>query len=236
MNKTVKNLLLVFTLICAIVLIVFIIELFIVNRDSDDGGESVLSASDITPAETEKSPEMQPLALASNSPSSANKENLPQESTTRPAGKRYDLLYTHTESLVLYADEELFDYNAELEMAAMFSYKDDDTASLLICFDTYPQGAEKRAETFLDGYLDGNESFVSGMGPIRHSSLTGVFVSGVNNGETFEAWIHSIPGNDSDVSNDDNDDIGLEFVIRYKDNEQKNALYAILDTLEIIEN
>ena len=107
-------------------------------------------------------------------------------------------------------------------MADEFTYKDGGTASLMILFKAIPLGAEKTAESILDGYLDGNVSNVGGEGPIRHSSLNGEYVVGVNEGETFEAWVHTVSG-----------DIGRVFIIRYSDDEQKNALYAILDTLEL---
>ena len=125
----------------------------------------------------------------------------------------------------MYVDEELFEQDDEMEAAIKFTYSDGENASLLIHFESLPQGADIRAQSFLDGYLDGNESHIGGLSQIKRSPLSGVFVTGVNDGETFEAWIHVV-----------SDDIGMAFVIRYRNNEQKNALYALLDTLNIVES
>jgi len=134
------------------------------------------------------------------------------------------MLVSSDRMLVWHVDEELFEYT-HMDSGVMFTYADNEGASLEICPAHIPYGAEERAETFLDGYLEGNESFVGGIGPIRNSELTGVFVSGVKDGETFEAWIYDIE--------DDLGDMGVAFIIRYWNDEQKNALYDILDSISV---
>jgi len=224
MNKTVKNLILVFTLICAIVLVIFIIELITLNKNTGDGEPAAAESKNMPAGIIESSANLLP-SPAGNMSSPKGTSDARSQSQAQETGKRYELLYSLTETLVLYADEELFEHE-EMDSGDKFVFADDENVSLEICPAYIPNGTEACAETFLDGYLDGNESFVSGMSNIKRSALSGVFVSGVNGGETFEAWIHNITNGPGDT--------GLAFVIRYSDNEQKNALYAVLDTLELI--
>ena len=221
MSKAVKNLLLSFTLVSIIILIIFVIELVIVNREAKDDGNSRTSVSNNTPAETEENSAGTPLLLTNNATAPAERES-PSSESHQPTGTQCKLQYSISESLILYYDEELFEHNSELEMADEFTYKDGQSASLMILFKAIPLGAKKTAESVLDGYLDGNVSDIGSEGPIGRSALTGEYVTGVNNGETFEAWVHTV-----------SDNIGRVFIVRYSDDEQKNALYAILDTLEL---
>ena len=229
MSKTIKNVLLGFTLLCVIILIIFTVELIVINRNSDSGGERMLASDANTPAgtaigtdETDKTTE---LPTKSNSASNQN-ENIPKASDTQSAGKRYELLYSITESLVLYASEELFKYEDVNGLVKVLTYTDGGDASLRISFESMPLGIEKCAESLLDNYLGGNESHVGDSGQILHSSLSGIPVSGVNDGETYEAWVNGITDND----------IGMAFIIRYRSDEQKNALYTVLDTLALVQN
>ena len=227
MSKGVKNLILGFTLVSVIILVVFIVELIMVNRNAGDNAEGRPAATESAPAETEKSSDSASLSATDDNPAPEEKEEerLSSASPRAPTGKQCKLEYSVSESLILYYDEDLFKHNSELEMADEFTYLDGGTASLMILFKALPMGADKTAESILDGYLDGNEANVGGEGQIRNSSLRGEYVIGVNNGETFEAWVHPV-----------SDYIGRVFLVRYSDNEQKNALYAILDTLELVKN
>ena len=240
MNKTMKNVLLIFTLVCIIILIVFSIELFVLNRGNNDNENSGAALPEGTQINTGESEDRPPAASTVDILSSGQTEQ--DQISTRPKGKRYELPYSATEVLVLYVDEELFEH-IEMDSGDMFVYLgnlddaddsddsddlDGSDASLEICPAYIPDGAEACAESYLDAYLEGNESFVSGISQIKQSDLSGVFVIGVKEGETFEAWIHD--------PSDGVGDNGIAFVIRYSDGDQKNALYAILDTLILIEN
>ena len=224
MSKAVKNLLLVFTLVCLIVLVVFTVELFLLNRNGGDVGEVGPQLSAGVSDDAATAPESPPPSPPDNTTEPTNTEEPPTETPVRPVGRRYDMLVSSDRMLVWHVDEELFEYT-HMDSGVMFTYADDEGASLEICPAHIPYGAEERAETFLDGYLEGNESFVGGIGPIRNSELTGVFVSGVKDGETFEAWIYDIE--------DDLGDMGVAFIIRYWNDEQKNALYDILDSISV---
>ena len=243
MSKTIKNALLGFTLVCMGVLVFFVIELIVINRDSGGNagsGQTAFESLPLKPDPTDDKPLTSP-ADKGDSPGSpgigngflpgGNNDFQPSGQAPAPTGKRYELPYPDNRTLVVYADEETLEHTQE-ELADRFTYTGEGTATLLIHFVSLPLGAEREAENFLDGYLEDNESHVSGEGRIRRSSITGVMVTGVVNGETYEAWIHLIPDDDSDASND----IGMAFVINYSDDEQRNTLYAALDSLEIISN
>jgi len=222
MSKTQKKILVGFTIMCALVCFVFVVQLVALNRKGDDLTDTSLSASEDHSRNTDEPAD-------NNDGNIAGSGDQPIQTAFMPTGKRYELPYTVAQNLVLYADDELFAHDSQLEMAEKFTYADGDEASLLIHFISFPLGVQSEAETFLDGYLEGNQSFVHGLVPIRWSSLTGVYVTGVKGNETFEVWLHSIPDGDADASND----IGMAFVIRYMSNEQKNALFTILDSIEL---
>ena len=225
MSKTVKNSLIIFTLVCAVALVVFTVELFIINRNSGDGTQRDSSMSDNEPGELEEPINTSRPSQEDGSLSSPDVDNTADGATAPPSGTRYDMQMTADDTLVWYADDELFDY-VRMDSGVIFMYSGDGNATLEILLVHIPYGADARAETFLDGYLDGNESNVGGLAVIRRSPLSGVFVSGVKDGETFEAWIYTIE--------EDEHDRGIAFVVRYSNDEQRNALFAILDTVDIV--
>ncbi|MCL2125006.1 MAG: hypothetical protein FWH33_03325 [Oscillospiraceae bacterium] len=233
MSKTTKNVLIVITLVCIFVFAVFCIELIVLNRGRNKEEatvESPKTSSPITGTQRPDNTSSVPLDDTTPPSDTDETEDSPAESPIDRSGKRYLLPYTPNEMLVVYADEDIFEYE-EINDGDIFTYIDGGSTSLEICFVSLPLGAEQCATETIDAYLDGNEAFIGGEGPIKRSSLNGVFITGVNDGETFEVWVHRIPDDDDDAFND----IGMAFIIRYKDNEQKNALYALLDTLELVD-
>ena len=230
MSKTVKSLLRVFTLICVIVLVVFSIELVLLNREASGGKETTPPSTNETPTGTQKpTGKPQPSSPQTNSSPPPGESQSPSPSKPPPPkGKRYELQVldvSEKEKLVVYAEEEIFEYSME-EYGYEFRYKEDEgKAKLEITPLAMPQGAAKAAESVLDGYLDGNKSNPGGPGKIKRSSLNGIFVSGVNGEVTYEAWIYS---------KEENSNNGILFVIYYRNDKQKNALYAVLDSLDII--
>jgi hypothetical protein len=223
----VKNLLLAFTLVCIIVLIVFSIELIVVNRKTGDNktnGPSVSgNASDGTEKPTDKPP------ADGGSTATGNNPNQSTGPSTPPTGKPYTMRISSRDMIALHAEEELFEY-AQMSDRYVFTYTDGETAMLEVRPIHIPLGAAKRAETILDSYLGGNEPQLGGAGPIKDSSLSGEYVSGVKDGETSEAWIYTM----QDDPDNDFIDMGVAFIISYSNNEQKNALYDVLDTLTLI--
>ena len=222
MSKTIKNVLLGFTLVCVIMLVIFIVELFVVNRNTPDRRENEPALSSNNQTGAGKDADTLSDVPTDSDLEPENKENLSTESPVQPTGTLCKLAYSLAETLTLYYDEEIFEHDSQQEMADTFTYIDGGEASLQVLFKSLPLGAERSAASILNAYLDGNESNVGGEGPIRRSSLSGIYVSGVNNGVTYEAWVHTI-----------SKDIGMAFIIKYTDNEQRNDLYAILDTLAL---
>jgi len=234
MSKILKNVLVVFALLCIIVLIVFCVSLFSLNKGNGGGSETGPSVSGSPPVETGNSPGAKPTATGTPSPTnsgspgdagqSADISQTPSPSST-PAGKRYDLLMPDNMTLTLYAKEQSFKY-FELQDGYIFTYTGGGTASLEVSLVYLPQGMDTLVKDFLDNYLNGQKTSVGEEGSIGNSTLSGVFVSGDSDGEIYEAWIHHF-------TNSDINDMGVAFILHYRDDAQKSALYSILDTLDL---
>ena len=234
MNKITMNLLVVFTIVCAIVLIVFTVELVLLNNDGD-GGANAPSLSNVSPPGDENGPDEPETANTEppDDPDQAGDIDTDGDASTPvtqrppPLGKRYELPMTDDgKKLIIFAEEELFDYEESEKWD--FTFKGQGNASLEIAYDyvTPPGGIDGLAETFLNEYLDGGESTVGELGPIADSLLRGIFVTGKNDGITYEAWIHEpLDGGEFGLT--------VVFVINYENETQKNVLYELLDTMEM---
>ena len=242
MNKTVKNIVIIFTLVSIVAVTVFSVELVLLNRDaggSENGLEPLenagISVIDIQPS-------LEPAVLEDPGLGDDNGQHENSEQLEDPADpdETEDLPplsppIRHTmpmeideRELIVYANEELFDVSAG-ESYLLFTFTGSGNASLEIAFDfiTPPGGMEQLSLRFLTDYLDGGESTVVGYGGIRDSELNGVLVTGEKNGTTYEAWIHSLTGSNTDG-------MALVFVIDYQNDTQRDALYTVLDTVEMI--
>jgi len=233
MHKTGKNLLLIFTMVCVIALAIFSVELILLNRDTSGSGRAA-SEEASSPDEENTDPEPgDPEDGASgdestDTPPPPSETDPPEDTQNIPrTGTRHEMLLPDEKTLVLYADPGLFEY-LEGELDWLFVYRGGGDASLEIGFGFIapPGGMSTYAENFLIPYLDGGESTVVGEGRIRRSQITGVEITGENNGMEFRAWVHSLTG-----SNDEG--LALIFVINHTNDEQRDALYAILDTIEL---
>lgn len=255
MNKILKNLLVVFAAICAIVLVVFCIELIILNREPDSGGNSPQSLSEGngegngegsgvgngvgSGKEGGDGESGQQSGSGKASPGSANQTgggagpgsantnpNAAGEPVIPPTASRFSLLMPGGLVLVIYVDEADFEFSEHVD-SYRFSYTSGGTAALEVLLASMPRGLDSFAETFLDGYVGSGGSTVGGEGPIGRSAVNGVFVSGEQNGEKHEAWIHSL-------SYVGLSDFSIVFDIRYRNEEQRDALYAIIGTMSLV--
>jgi hypothetical protein len=235
----IKNIVLGFTLAATIFLIVFIVELVLVNR----GVENVPSGYDITVGTSESHEDSDfafadigdfgddtmivfgPIGIADDLYD--DEYNLPQH--TEPS--RFELPMADLDlTLILYADENIFEFVEEPVHWDLF-YRGTRDAALEIAFDfiTSPGYIERLAEVFLNDYLDGGASMVIGEGPIGNSPRIGHAVVGTNDeGVPYEAWIHNLTGNQTGSA--------VVFVIHYTTQEQRAALHAIIDTFEMLSN
>jgi len=235
MSRTIKNLIIIFTLLCAMVLIVFCIELVLLNR-GNNGRETGPAISDNTPAGNEGAAGEQEAAGAEQSGDTEQSEDTDQNGndTTQegqkppPTGNPHEMkMLDDVNTLILYADEELFEYN-EGEGVWTYIYKKHENASLEVSIGLLtPQGGvDELAAYIVKNNLDGSGS-TGGEKQIGNTSFNGLYISGEKNGGTYEAWILGpLEG-------------GLEsqavvFVVSYQNEEQKEAIYSVLDTLELV--
>jgi len=239
MTRTVKNVVMAFTLLCAIFLVVFVVELISANRDAseNDNGAAIYNRSAVTNGAEEGAG---PGDTNETGPGTdGNVDNggggvvipvQPGESTmfTLPLA---DTGFT----LIAYADEGIFDFVMPRELSWWFYYRADNSPyddriamEVEIVLIVPPYGISGLAEIFLEGYLDGEASRVIGERYIRNSPLRGVEVTGEReDGRVYEAWIHRL-------TEGRHHDLAVVFIIRYETEEQRDAFYAILDTLYMV--
>jgi len=221
MSNISKNLLLGLTLVCVIVLIVFCIQLIVLNRGVDpaDSG-SAISGSSQSNEDTEGDGEEEPNGEGEDG------TNVTAQVTPRPPpqGTRRELMVTMESVLVVYARDDLFDFEHR-EIDWWFTYTGGGDAKLEISYIMItPIGVAAHAETFLNNYTGGTEAEFTGEESIVGSELRGYHVTALSGGLRYEAWIHTLF--DSDLA--------LVFVISYENDQQKEALYEILSTLDMI--
>jgi hypothetical protein len=85
------------------------------------------------------------------------------------------------------------------------------------------QSIETIAETFLNNYTGGDDSNFTGEESIQGSPIRGYHVHAHHGVGRYEAWIHRLIGTD----------IALVFVIYYENDQQRDALYEVLSTLDM---
>jgi len=219
MSSISKNLLLGFTLVCVIALIVFSIQLIVINSGvtrtnpgSISGGQQNSGSGDETPDGEDGDGEggEEPVANTPRPP---------------PQGTRHQIMVTDNSILIVYARDEMFNFE-EGGLNWWFRFSAGGTATLEIEFTmiTTAQGAGDHAEAFLNHYSGGTEAAFTGEESIRGSNLRGYHAFARHGGTSYEAWIHSLDGSD----------IALAFVINYENDQQKEALYEVLSSLDLV--
>ena len=236
MSSIVKNIIIIFTLACAAVLIVFCIELVTLNVDSGKGRQQGQQLSDDQttedPDENENPDEQGAEHTGDTEPPdvtepTGNDENSGEQSQP-PEGIKHELpMHDDEHVLTLHVSEELFEYTKG-EDGWWFTYKGEGEAKFEIVTDliTPPGGITALVESLLVNYLDGGDSEVGGNVKIANSSLRGNYVTGEINNETYEGWVIRL-------TNEGNSGKAVDIIINYQNEEQKGALYDILDTLEL---
>jgi len=220
MSNITKNLLLGLTLVCVIVLIVFCIQLIVLNRGVDPAGQgSVISGG------SQNEDEDSDLEDGENAEGEDEASAVSAVSTPRPPpqGTRRQFKVSESNQLIIYAQDELFDFE-ERDFDWWFLYTGGGLATLEIKHTMIgPQGIEAHALAFLNQYSGSTEAVYAGEGSIGGSDLRGHHVTAQHGNEFYEAWIHILL--DSDLA--------LAFVICYENDQQKAALYEVLGTLII---
>jgi len=113
------------------------------------------------------------------------------------------------------------------EVFCVLDYKGNGTAGIELRYASLPDGTRAYAGDLLDEYVGEGGTAVTGEAPVRGSSLGGTAVTGEKDGMIYEAWVCSFA--DAGFSN-----TGVVIIIYYQNDLQKNALYEILDSLEMI--
>ena len=235
MNKTLKKALIFFILLCVILLVVVLIQLFVINRNAGDGeAEKTPDIAVSTPPEDEpeNEPDESPNPTESPSPdvsdspdptetTSPDVTDDPPEDTTQPTGgKKFELSITSGVALTLVADEALFTHRMQ-DMGDEFIYiSPEGSPSIEVTF-IPGVSAESVAPSFLDNYIEHTQLDTPGVNFIGSTTIKGETVVATDGTVTYEAWLAEI----------DNGFIAI--VINYLDAEQKEALYKVLNTMEL---
>jgi len=221
MNNLLKNSLLALTFICIVVLIVFCIQLIVINSGvepvSPGGvfiGESAQDG-DSTDDYDDEEADYDDTQPDDNEPFDPWR---PQQ-----IGERHEILITENSRLIAYADENLFEF-AEDGFEWTFNYIAGGAAALEIGYVLVTiHGIEASAIEFLNEYSGSQGSMFTGEMTIPGTTLTGYHVSTHHLGRTYEAWIQNLL--DSDVS--------LVFILTYENATQRDALYQVLGSIHI---
>ena len=222
MNTITKNLLLGLTFVCVVVLIVFCIQLIVINRGVDPANQGPGISGG--PPQGEDDPDGEEEDDPNGEDENGANGNTPLSPRPPPQGKRHEIRVAPESYLVIYAREELFGFE-EQEIDWWFTYKGGGDATLEISYILITaQGVAAHAESLLKSYTGGSDVEVTGDGSIQGSELRGFHASTIHGGVIYEAWIHTLQGID----------LALVFVINYENDQQRDALYEILSTLDMI--
>jgi len=219
MNNITKNLLLALTLVCVLVLVVFCIQLIVLNRGVDprDPGATISGGNEQNGADADNEDE-------DADDGDEDEDTGPDLNTPRPPpqGRRHSLLVTGNSRLIIHAREDLFEYE-ERDYDWWFYYIGGGAALEVTFTSVSAQGISAHAVAVLNTYTGGTDADFSGEEIISGSEIKGYHVSARQDNVMYEAWIHTLI--DSDLS--------LLFVIYYENDTQRDALYEVLSTMHL---
>jgi len=226
MGQITKNLLLALSLVCVIALIVFCIQLIVINR----GVEPVGTGSTISGGSQTGSGDAGPASDGEEPPDGngdiggeGNIPTPPPTSRPPPTGTRHSIAVTEESRLIIYVREDRFDFEVG-ELDWWFTYNAGGHATLEIRFEMVTgQGIGAHAESFLNRYSNDTGAEFTGEENIQGSSLMGYHVISRLDSGTYEAWIHLL----------ESSDLALVFVINYETTQQRDALYEALSSIDI---
>ena len=234
MSKTIKNVLMVFTLVCVIMLVVVVVELFRLNKNS-----SATEIKNTPPVNQQQSESETPAESSGETDSQGNTSSPSPESETPPVtetettsyvtsatGKRYEMPLNEESTLVLYAEEELFKYSELGDGDMLFEYLDT-SSSLLACMVFVPSSQSILSAGFLNNDIFAEDLTIKPMQQIGRSALLGDFVTITDEEGTHEAWVHL-------YATEDHGEMGIGFIMNYSDDAQRDAFYAILNSAQIV--
>jgi len=218
MSNITKNLLLGFTLVCVIVLVVFCIQLIVLNRGVDPAEQGLVITGS---SGQDEDSNLEDGDEALDEEDDISSVSAPATPRPPPQGTRRQFRVSESNMLIVYARDELFDFE-ERDFDWWFLYTGGGLATLEIKHTMVGlQGIEAHAVAFLNAYSGSTEAEFTGEGAIGGSDLRGHHVITRHGNETYEAWIHILL--DSDLA--------LAFIICYENDHQRDALYEVLSTL-----
>jgi len=227
MSPLVKNLLLALAVICVIALIVFCIQLIIVNI-----GEERVIHGEIRVVGAEQDEESIDNDSDDNDDTDINEHVSNEENVSafedfwRPpqVGDRFVIQITQNSQLVVYAQDLIFEFE-DREFDWAFEYIGGGTAALEVMFKLVTvQGIESQSIAFINEYSGSMSSTFNGEVEITGTRLSGYHTSVSHLGRMYEVWIVNLL--DSELS--------LVLLIHYENDIQRNALYQLLSTIDIV--
>jgi len=211
MSNLPKNLLLALTLACLIALVAFFIQLIIINTGVDEPPTTVSSGQ----------PNNDSANDGSDSDSDLIRTPPPHALPPERIGTRHELLVTGNTGLIIYADEERFDFT-ENDSNWTFEFTGLGTASLEIALMIISeQGLAADAVSFLRSHTGISDVDPGGDVQILNSPLRGYYVTAHSDYAIYEAWFHNLQS----------DGLALVFVVNYGIELQRDAIYRVLNSM-----
>lgn len=235
MSKIVKNGIIAFTMLCVVVLVVFLVELLVINSENEEGGEPEPTHTSGTPANggdaTDPGQTNSQGTGQQGGESQGTDQDGQNDTRPEPEGTRRELAISAGMKLVVYSDDEMFEFSEpeSEDIRGEFTFRGSGTAKLEIINIYMPQGVSAFATSFLSVNYEVDGSVNHGEQPIGKSHLSGLEVAGEKDGITYEAWILVFP--DAEIEG-----TGLAIVASYQTSNEMNELnlYEIMDSLDII--
>jgi len=215
MGSITKKLFLVLSFACVIAIIVFLIQLIVINSGVEPRQPNANISADNPPNRDNENP--------GNEGNPGSNESPSPSPTTRPPpqGQKNEVLIDTDKILVLYTRPELFT-QIRNEFDWLFQYTGGGIAGLEISFTFIsPQNVMAEAEAFLNRHTNGTGADYKGDLFVPDTQVRAYHVTTTEGGVTYEAWLHQMPGSD----------LALVFLINYSNNEQRDALYEVLGTI-----
>ena len=225
MSNITKNLLLALSLVCAIALIVFCIQLIVLNRGVEPREPGATISAGTKQGDEEPDPDAQPDGEGPDGEND-NGDNNQTQNTPRPPpqGERNELVIPGDLKLIVYAREELFEYTKN-DFNWRFEYLREGEAALEINLIVVTlQGLASDADTFLANYTEGATPESGNDLSFEGLPLEGYFVTAQRGSVTYEALVHPLPDGE----------FALVFVINYQNDQQKEALYEVLSSIDLL--
>ena len=228
MNKTLKILIMFFSVVCLAVLVVFCVELFLQNRGVERG---VIQA----PAVTTDDSNDQPPDYNDNEEYQPQEEEPPEDIPPEPLLEWREIIMPSGEFVLgMYVDINSFEHDDTEEVVDSFIYLGEGaTAFLGIHMVRIPEESDNYAIEFMENsfgvqgvpdemyYYDERYRITF----IGDSDLSGVYAIAIEEEVTYETWILAIPYTDN---------LGVAITIRWQNDTQRIGLEAILNTMELL--